>query len=171
MGYKTACRHDTRREARSFSLVKNQILWDKESGRPPAIKKRMKASHFSSDIQDFIIFLDTHGVRYLIVGGEAVIYHGYARLTGDVDFFYEPSPENAGNLFEALNDFWEGDIPGVESSTELQSKGIILQFGVPPNRIDLINSIDAVSFEEAWKFRAEEEIEIEGKKYKVYYIS
>jgi predicted nucleotidyltransferase len=130
----------------------------------------MNASHFSSDIQDFVKFLNIHGVHYLIVGGEAVIYYGYARLTGDVDFFYEPSPENAKKLFKALDDFWEGNIPGVKSSAELQKKGIVLQFGVPPNRIDLINSIDAVSFEEAWEFRIEEEIEIQGKKYRVFYI-
>lgn len=49
----------------------------------------MKAAHFSKDIQDFIRLLNQHHVRYLIVGGEAVIYYGYARLTGDVDFFFE----------------------------------------------------------------------------------
>jgi predicted nucleotidyltransferase len=130
----------------------------------------MTASHFSSDIQEFIKLLNIHGVRYVIVGGEAVIYYGYARLTGDVDFFYEASPENAGRLFDTLDEFWGGNIPGIKSSGELLSKGTILQFGVPPNRIDLINSIDEVSFEEGWEFRTEEEIEIGGKKYKVYYL-
>ncbi len=130
----------------------------------------MKSSHFSPDIQDFLRFLSIHSVRYVIVGGEAVIYYGYARLTGDVDIFYGASPENVKKLYEALNDFWERDIPGIESSSELLSNGIILQFGVPPNRIDLINSIDEVSFEEAWEFRTEEEIEIRGKKHKAYYI-
>ena len=50
---------------------------------------RVEASHFSPDIQEFIQLLHKHGVHYLIVGGEAVIYYGYARLTGDVDFFSE----------------------------------------------------------------------------------
>ena len=58
----------------------------------------------------------------------------------------------------------------MSSSGELLFKGAILQFGVPPNRIDLINSIDAVSFKEAWNSRIEEEIEIEGKNCQVYYI-
>lgn len=130
----------------------------------------MRASHFSPDIQEFLRLLSTHGVRYVIVGGEAVIYYGYARLTGDVDFFYEATPENAARFYDVLNDFWGGEIPGVSSSGELLSKGAILQFGVPPNRIDLINSIDAVSFKEAWNSRIEEEIEIEGKNCQVYYI-
>ncbi len=69
-----------------------------------------------------------------------------------------------------LNDFWEEKIPGVSSSGELLSQGTILQFGVAPNRIDLINKIDAVSFKEAWDSRIEEEIEIEGERYQVHYI-
>ena len=44
---------------------------------------------FSQDTRDLIRLLAVHKVRYLIVGGMAVIYHGHARLTGDVDFFYE----------------------------------------------------------------------------------
>ena len=47
----------------------------------------MKSSDFSPDILEFMYLLHEFGVRYLIVGGEAVIYYGHARLTGDVDFF------------------------------------------------------------------------------------
>jgi len=130
----------------------------------------MRASHFSPDIQEFLRLLSTHGVRYVIVGGEAVIYYGYARLTGDVGFFYEATPENAARLYDVLNDFWGEEIPGVSSSGELLSKGTILQFGVPPNRIDLINSIDAVSFKEAWNSRVKEEIETKEGGYQVHYI-
>ncbi len=125
----------------------------------------MKASHFSSDIKEFIKLLNVYGVRYVIVGGEAVIYYGYARLTGDVDFFYEPTTANVTYLYNALLDFWEGKIPGVKCSAELQTKGTIFQFGVPLNRIDLINSLDAVSFEEAWESRKEEMSQNNGKGY------
>lgn len=130
----------------------------------------MKSSHFSSDIGEFIRLLSIHKVRYVIVGGEAVIYYGYARLTGDVDFYYEASTENVKKLYDALCHFWRGAIPGVKSLDELLAIGTIFQFGVPPNRIDLLNSINAVSFDEAWKTRTEEEIKIQGRKYPVYYI-
>lgn len=130
----------------------------------------MKAFHFSPDIQEFILLLAKHKVRYVIVGGEAVIYHGYTRLTGDVDFFYERSSENARSLYEALIEFWEGVIPGVDSFEEFLKAGTIIQFGVPPNRIDLLNTVDAVSFEEAWKNKIDEEIESGSKKYPVYFI-
>ena len=130
----------------------------------------MKSSHFSSDIKEFIRLLSIHKVRYVIVGGEAVIYYGHARLTGDVDFYYEASTENVKKLYGALDHFWMGIIPGVKSRDELLTVGTIFQFGVPPNRIDLLNSISAVSFDEAWETRTEEEIKIQGRKYPIYYI-
>jgi len=43
--------------------------------------------HFSPDLCDFLALIAKHQVRYLIVGGEAVIYYGHARLTGDLDIF------------------------------------------------------------------------------------
>jgi hypothetical protein len=44
---------------------------------------RIDAHHFSPDTRAFIELLHRHAVRYLIVGGEAVIFHGRVRLTGD----------------------------------------------------------------------------------------
>lgn len=130
----------------------------------------MQASHFSLDVEKFISLLSIHNVRYVIVGGEAVIYYGYARLTGDIDFFYEASQENVKKLYDVLLSFWNGDIPGLVSFDELLITGIVLQFGVPPNRIDLINSIDAVTFTDVWASRTQEKIEIKGEKYQVNYI-
>jgi probable addiction module antidote protein len=56
---------------------------------------------------------------------------------------------NIQNLFRALIEFWGGKIPGIASAGEFEIEGQIIQFGIPPNRLDLINTIDGVSFEEA----------------------
>lgn len=130
----------------------------------------MKASHFSKDIQEFIELLTKHSVKYVIVGGEAVIYYGYARLTGDVDFLYEPSRENVSYLCRALDEFWGGNIPGIDTFDDLMETGTILQFGVPPNRLDLVNKIDGVTFGEVWKGKTIECIEIQGQKIQVNFI-
>ena len=130
----------------------------------------MKASHFSLDTQEFLVLLTKYKVKYLIIGGEAVIYYGYARLTGDVDFFYDSSNQNADNLYSVLEEFWGGNIPEVNSAEELREDGLILQFGVPPNKIDLYNKIVKVSFKEAWENRKKEIVLIRDKKYPVYYI-
>jgi predicted nucleotidyltransferase len=130
----------------------------------------MKSSYFSSDVQEFIRALASHDVRYLIVGGEAVIYHGHARLTKDFDFFYEPMEENAKKLYDALDDYWAGEIPGLKSFEGLLLIGATVQFGDNPNMIVLYNSLTNVSFQEAWESKVEESIRIRGKKYPVYYI-
>lgn len=113
----------------------------------------LEGAGFSRDILIFLRLLAERRVRYLLVGGEAVIYHGYPRLTGDIDFFYENSALNVRRLFEVLMDFWEGTIPGLASAEELREQGLILQFGRPPHRIDLMNSIDGVAFQDAWPSR------------------
>lgn len=69
---------------------------------------RIDAAHFSPDIQEFLRLLHTRRVRYVITGGEAVIFYGHVRLTGDIDVFYDRRVENAQRLFRALNDFWGG---------------------------------------------------------------
>lgn len=130
----------------------------------------MNRSHFSNDCLEFISLLNKHGVKFVIVGGEAVIYHGYVRLTGDVDFFYDRSTQNCSNLFKALHKFWKGDIPGGLSIHDLEVEGYFIQFGVPPNRIDLMNKIDGVTFEDVWENKVTEEILYKQKTVPVFFI-
>jgi hypothetical protein len=121
----------------------------------------MRGDHFSPDVQELIGLLAKHDVRFLLVGGEAVIYHGYPRLTGDVDFWYEQTPDNAARLFAALLEFWGGPVPGVVAEHELLQPRIVVQFGRPPHRVDLISSVDGLTFGEAWPRRVNEQIELE----------
>jgi len=130
----------------------------------------MRSSHFSRDTLEFIHLLFSNDVRYVIVGGEAVIYYGHIRLTGDVDFFYDREEINAANLFKALQDFWGNAIPGDITKNDLMEKGVIIQFGMPPNRIDLINVIDGVSFAEVWEGKTIEKLPIKRKYIPLYYI-
>ena len=108
---------------------------------------------FSSDTCELLAFLWKHRVRYLIVGGEAVIFYGHVRTTGAIDFFYDRADDNAQQLYAALDEFWGGHIPNLDRWEELTKEGQILQFGVVPNRVDLINDIDGVRFQEAWPNR------------------
>lgn len=122
----------------------------------------MRADHFSADVQALFALLEQHRVRYLLVGGEAVIYHGHPRLTGDVDFWFDQTSENVARLFAALVEYWEGPVPGVADPAELMVPAVIVQFGRPPNRIDLLSAIDGVRFEDAWSNRVEEHIAVES---------
>jgi hypothetical protein len=126
--------------------------------------------YFSPDIAEFLRILASRGVQYLVVGGEAVIHYGYARLTGDIDIYYMSSRENTERLFASLQEFWGGSAPGVADAGDLEQPGTIMQFGVPPNRIDLLNSIDGVSFDECWRNRTETGIPSAGGDIPVVFI-
>ena len=97
------------------------------------------------DLREFIELLNSHEVRYLIVGGYAVAYHGHPRATGDIDFVVEVSEENARKLEAVLLDFGFGGL-GLTAADFLQP-GIVVQLGYPPNRIDLLTTISGASFE------------------------
>jgi hypothetical protein len=128
------------------------------------------AGSFSDDALDFIRLLEKYRVSYVIIGGEAVIYHGYPRLTGDIDFFYDIAESNVLRLFEALIEFWNGNIPGIDKAAELMEQGVITQFGRPPHRIDLLNRIDGVAFAEAWLTRDTVKVVGSGNPVTVHYL-
>jgi len=131
----------------------------------------MNPRYFSQDIREFLFCLFRYEVKYVIVGDEAVIYHGHARLTGDIDIYYLNNEPNSENLFQALVDFWDVNIPEIDSTKDLMNQGTIIQFGVPPNRIDLLNEISGVTFEEVWKNRETEKLElVNGQQIQIFYI-
>lgn len=109
------------------------------------------------DLREFIELLNAHEVRYLIVGGYAVAYHGYPRMTGDIDFFVEVSEQNAEKLGTVLRAFGFGGL-GLTADDFLQPD-IIVQLGYPPNRIDLLASISGVAFADAWEQRISDEVD------------
>ena len=102
----------------------------------------------SKDLREFIELLNSKKVKYLIVGGYAVAYHGHPRFTGDIDFFVESSPGNASLLEDILRTFGFADL-GMSKEDFLKPEQVI-QLGRPPNRIDILTSISGVNFSEAW---------------------
>ena len=57
------------------------------------------------DFKELLSEFNAHGVRYLIVGGYAVSFHGHPRATKDLDIVISPDPENAKAVFAALAKF------------------------------------------------------------------
>jgi predicted nucleotidyltransferase len=112
----------------------------------------------SKDQKEFVGLLNSKGVEYVLVGGHAVGFHGYPRYTGDMDFFVGANAENAQRLAGVIQEFGFGDLPFEQK--DLEQPHMVFQIGRPPNRIDLLTSITAVKFEQAWSTR--EKVEIEG---------
>jgi hypothetical protein len=87
----------------------------------------IKSEHFTDDVLDFLKLLYEYRVEYLIIGDEAVIYYGHARLTGDIDFFYHRTAKNIDRLYHVLKEFWNGDIPGLNQAEELDDPDAVFQ--------------------------------------------
>ena len=103
------------------------------------------------DFKEFFESLNTHNVRYLVVGGYAIIYHTGPRATVDIDVLIEASPENAKRVMTALAGFGFGGI-GLKEG-DFATPGQTVQLGYPPNRIDINTSITGVDFSEAYSRR------------------
>ena len=103
------------------------------------------------DFRDFLRLLDANAIRYVVIGGYAVAYHGYVRYTGDLDVFVESSVNNAAKLVSAFREFGF-DLPQLKPALFLQ-KGRIVRMGYEPMRLEILNEIDGVSFQECYRHR------------------
>jgi hypothetical protein len=105
------------------------------------------------DFREFIGSLTGKGVRYLLVGGYAVGFHGHPRYTKDMDVWIGRDEGNAALMIEALEDFGFGSL-GLEADDFLAPDRII-QLGYAPNRIDILTTLPGVEFEACFESRVE----------------
>jgi hypothetical protein len=91
-----------------------------------------KHSLVSKGMREFICLMQQHDVEFLICGGHAVAFHGYPRLTLDLDILVRPSKANARRLMAALAEFGFGAAGIPEDS--FSRRGTAVTLGVQPNR-------------------------------------
>lgn len=109
------------------------------------------------DMKDLLRAFHRNGVKYLIVGGFAFGVHAQPRATKDLDLFIRSDAGNSTAVFKALAEYG-APLQGL-TVKDLQDARTGLQIGVPPNRIDILQKIDGVTFEEAWGSRVPAVIE------------
>jgi hypothetical protein len=109
------------------------------------------------DFRDMLSVLCDEGVEFLLVGAYALATHGLPRATGDMDIWIRCSQENAARVWRALRRF-RAPLTGLNED-DLNTPNLVFQIGIAPRRIDLLTSIDAVQFDEAWPDRRVVEIE------------
>jgi predicted nucleotidyltransferase len=112
---------------------------------------------FSQDFKEFVALLQKHKAEYLIVGGYAVGVHGHPRYTGDLDIWLNQSEENAKKILKCVHEF--GFASFGLTPEDFTKEGNVIQLGYPPLRIDLLTTIDGVSFEECYKNKLVVDIE------------
>ena len=108
---------------------------------------------FEQDFIDFIQLLNDKEVKYMVVGAHALSLHGRPRYTGDLDIWIKPDKNNAKKMVMVIKEF------GFEtlglSEDDFLRKNYVTQLGYPPLRIDILNSISGVDFDEAYHSKVE----------------
>lgn len=119
----------------------------------------------SSDFKELLKIFEKHKIRYLIVGGYAVMKYSEPRFTKDLDVFIATDQENAKSVYSALKEF--GALLENLTPDDFAHEGYVYQMGRPPLRIDIMMSIPGIEFDSAWKNRKVVELE----DLKVFFIS
>lgn len=112
---------------------------------------------FEKDFVDFIELLNLHKVEYMVVGAHALAFHGRPRHTGDLDIWIKPSADNAAKIIGVLKEFGFGSL-GL-TKEDFLTENYVTQLGYPPLRIDILNAISGVNFDEAYSSRINSEVD------------
>lgn len=107
----------------------------------------------NSDFSELLDLFNAGRVRYLVVGGYAVIQYAEPRFTADLDLWVGTDPPNAGAVYKALREFG-APLSGL-TADDFAQDGYFYQMGVPPMRVDVLMGIPGVEFEAAWERRVE----------------
>jgi hypothetical protein len=111
----------------------------------------------NQDFKEFIQSLNKNNVRYLVIGGYAVAFHGHPRYTKDIDFWIGMSQENAANMVKALEQFGFASL-GLKED-DFTAPDQIIQLGYPPERIDIITTPPGVDFDTCYTNRVQAEMD------------
>ncbi len=105
----------------------------------------------SPDFKEFLKLLHVHGVKYLLIGGYAVGYHGYPRATKDIDLWVKIDPDNAERMVAALREFGF-DMPELSAELFLRDSSVV-RMGIPPQQIDISTRVSGVNFDQCYSAR------------------
>ena len=110
----------------------------------------MSNNIFNVDFLDFLQLLEKHKVAFLLVGGYAVILHGYGRSTGDMDLWIERTNDNYQKIKSVYHDF---SAP-IFSKEEFENPNFnVWGIGVEPSKIEILTQVDGLVFSESFDKR------------------
>jgi hypothetical protein len=105
----------------------------------------------NSDFKELLKLFNVRKVRYLVVGGHAMMKYTEPRCTKDLDVWVEAAPKNARKVLSALREFG-APLAGL-AEADFAKEGSFYQMGRPPARVDILMSIEGVHFADAWPRR------------------
>lgn len=111
----------------------------------------------NSDFKDLLCCLNEFKVRYLVIGGYAVVIHSEPRYTKDLDIWVDATTKNASALLKALKEFGAPTNSIIEE--DISKPGTVFIFGIEPNRVDIINKIKGANFSSAFQRRIKAKVD------------
>lgn len=102
-----------------------------------------------TDQLDLLSAFNAHGVEYLVVGGHAVNIYTQPRSTKDLDVWIHATEANPHRVYDASAAFG-APLNGVRPADFQMGSEFYFQLGTEANRIDVLQTISGVSFEDAW---------------------
>lgn len=114
------------------------------------IRIRQMNNVFNADFKEFIQALNQAKVDYILVGGYAVVLHGYSRTTGDIDLWIKPTAENYQRLVQAFAKFQMPLFDMTQEKFLATQDYDVFSFGVPPVAIDLMTNVKGLEFDSAY---------------------
>jgi len=106
---------------------------------------------FHDDFRDFVNALNNQQVEYILVGGYSVILHGYARNTGDMDLWVNPTIDNYNKLVKSFHEFGMPVFDMTEKNFLHNESFDVFTFGRPPVSIDIMKKVKGLDFEIAYQ--------------------
>ncbi|TAL62368.1 MAG: hypothetical protein EPN85_02815 [Bacteroidetes bacterium] len=105
---------------------------------------------FNEDFKDFLVALNKYKAEYIIIGGYAVILHGYSRTTGDLDVWVNKTEDNYKKLVAAFSAF-KMPLMGMTKENFLSNSNMdVFTYGRPPVCIDIMTSVKGMTFDESF---------------------
>jgi hypothetical protein len=107
----------------------------------------------NSDFSELLKIFRNNGVKYLVIGGYAVIQHAEPRFTKDLDLWVSTDSDNAKAVYQSLSEFG-APLEGM-TEADFAEDGYFYQMGRPPVRVDILMGIPGLTFATAWERREE----------------
>lgn len=101
------------------------------------------------DFCDLLLELADAGAEFVLLGGHAVAFHGHPRATKDMDVLIRASASNAERVYRALAAFGAPLEAFQVGAADFATYEGVLQIGLPPRRVDILNRADGITFDEA----------------------
>jgi len=107
------------------------------------------ATHLTEDFAEFLRLLSAEGVRFVVIGGQAIIFHGRVRATLDLDVLVAPSRANAAKIARVVEQF-AAPLVGTYDFTQPDTG---IRIGPDAGlHIDVTNSVDGIQdFDAVWR--------------------